>query len=40
MLRCQIERDVEAIDSLIETVKQLKGYYHYWKDEEFPEWQF
>ena len=36
----RFKKDFENIDKSIDIVKQLKGYYHFWKDEEFPDWEF
>lgn len=36
----RFKKDFQTIDESLNIVKQLNGYYHFWKDEEFPEWEF
>jgi hypothetical protein len=34
------KKDFTPIDESLSIVNSLNGYYHYWKDEDFPEWEF
>ena len=36
----RFKKDFQDIDKSLDIVKQLKGYYHFWKDEEYPDWEF
>lgn len=36
----RFKKDFSPIDHSLKLVQRLNGYYHFWKDEDFPEWDF
>jgi hypothetical protein len=36
----RLKKNFTVIKSPMSLVKQLNGYFHYWKDDEYPDWQF
>lgn len=36
----RLKKDFTQISNPLALVQQLNGYFHYWKDDEYPDWQF
>lgn len=36
----RLKRDFSKIEKPIEIIQSLDGYFHFWKDDEYPEWNF